>query len=322
MQFIADQLAGLERLDVAPAKPADFDAFWNGNCRLAQETPLDIRGGRIDYPFPGCEVRDLTFAGLDGTRIHTWLLLPPGARQGPVPAVVHLHGASGSRGVPSSHAAWLLAGAAVVAMDFRLQDGLTGSVTGFTAGHELNWASMGILDRDTYYFRHTWIDALRSIRLALETPEIDARRVAVAGGSQGGGAALAMAALDPRVALCLADVPSMCWLQKRVYDRTGGSKATAEFLRSHPDQLERVCATLSYFDNLHLADRIRCPVLVSCGLKDPVCPPDCVYAVYNRITAPKQMCAYPFGEHGGGGAAHEIVRLQFLRKHFFGGAEG
>jgi cephalosporin-C deacetylase len=83
--------------------------------------------------------------------------------------------------------------------------------------------------------------------------------------------------------------------------------------------MEAVCRTLSYFDNLNHASRITCPVLVSCGLKDAVSPPDCIYAAYNRIQAPKEMAAYPFAEHEGGGSLHAERKLTLLRRTFLDG---
>jgi len=127
-----------------------------------------------------------------------------------------------------------------------------------------------------------------------------------------------MAALDQQVALCMADVPSACWLEKRVFDRVGGGANIAKFLDTHPALLDTVFDTLSYYDNINHACDIKCPTLVSVGLKDPICPADCAYAAFNKITAPKEMCAYPFGEHGGGGSTHETKKLQFFAEHLTG----
>jgi len=311
MLLVDEQLAPLRALQVPETKQPDFDAFWAETVARVKETPLQATFQPLAYPVPGMRVLDLTFAGLDGTPVHGWLLLPAAAH-GPVPVVVCYHGAGGSRGEPAHFAYWLLAGCAVLTMDFRMQSGLTGSHTGFTTHHAPYWMSMGLLDKRAFYFYHTWTDALRLLQLAFQRPDLDATRVAVEGGSQGGGAALAMAALEPRVAFCMADVPSMCRLEKRVFDRSGGAHKIADVLCDHPELLGQVCATLSYFDNLNLAARICCPVLVSCGLKDPVCPPDTIFAAYNKITAEKEMVAYPFGEHGGGGAVHLRRKLEFL----------
>jgi len=319
MQLIDQQLAALQTLDVAPTRRDDFDAFWAETMDRVRRVPLNVAGGPVEYPIRCLEVRDLTFEGLDGTPIHTWLILPPEAKRGKVPVVVCFHGAGGNRGTPAAFTQWTSMGLAVLSHDFRMQSGLTGSKTGFTGSSTPGWFNLGILGKRTCYFYHTWTDALRTVELALATPEIDADRICVNGGSQGGGAALAVAALHPAVALCMADVPSNCWLEKRAFDRAGGMAAAAEFLLRHPDQLDAVCETLSYYDNLNLAERIRCPVLVSVGLKDPTCPPENCYAAVNKITADKQIAAYPFGDHSGGGMVHNDLKLAFVRRHLLEG---
>jgi len=58
-----------------------------------------------------------------------------------------------------------------------------------------------------------------------------------------------------------------------------------------------VWRTLSYFDNLNLADRIRCAVLMDVGLQDDICPPSSVFGAYNKITARKEIKVYPYHNH-------------------------
>lgn len=316
MQQLDEQIAGYEALDVAQTKQPDFEAFWEEALARCESLPLSVQGGVVDYPVPNMEVRDLTFEGLDGTPIHTWLLLPPAARQEPVPVVIHFHGAGGNRGEASDFASWILTGCAVISCDFRMQRGQTGSNTGFDGHIQNGWWTLGITDLPNSYLFCTWTDCLRAIRLARETEAIDNGRIAVAGGSQGGGMALGMAALDRSVALCLADVPSNCWMNERIFRRAGGAAGIADYLRTFPDRHDLVCRALSYFDNLNHAPNITCPTLVSCGLKDPVCPPDCAYAACNKITAPKEMAVYPFAEHEGGGAPHHLRKIRFVRDQF------
>jgi len=294
MELLDRRIAELEALAVPQTKRPDFDDFWRGTLDRVHGAPLGVQGGAVDHPVRSMEVRDLTFDALDGTPIRTWLILPPEAKDGPVPALVCYHGAGGSRGVPSNYVAWAAMGAG--------------------AGQP-SLAVLGLTGRREWYRYHAVTDSLLAYRLARETPEIDADRVCVTGGSQGGGMSLTVAALEPSVALCMADVPSACWLEKRLYDRAGGYGKIAEFLRRHPDRVDEVCATLSYFDNINLADRIRCPVLISLGLKDPVCPPENVYAAANKISSEKELCVYPFGEHDGGGQVHVERKLAFFRRH-------
>lgn len=115
----------------------------------------------------------------------------------------------------------------------------------------------------------------------------------------------------------MADVPSNCWFEKRLFDEAGGVGEMVGFLKNFPDRIPLVLKNLSYFDNLNLAQRITCPVLVSCGLRDPICPPQNVYAAYNRIPdGKKRIAAYPFCKHEGGGWVHNDVKLAFIREYF------
>ncbi len=319
MKLLDEQMAELEKIDIEQTKQPDFDDFWEETVGLARKQPLNIEYEVIDHPVDKVEVRDLTFEGLDGTKVSAWLLLPPEAREDAVPALVHYHGATGSRGVPGDFMSWLMMGVAVVSMDFRMQGGLTGSNTGFMSGAgQSSFITAGLMDKKAYYFFHAWTDCLRAIEVALDTEEIDSNRVGVGGGSQGGAASWAMASLHPEVVLSFADVPSSSWLEKRVFDRQGGYGKISEFIRRHPDQMDTVMETLSYYDNINLVDRITCPVMVSAGFKDPVCPIENVFASYNKITSPKEIHVYPFGEHDGGREMHSEKNLQFVKNHFFG----
>ncbi len=316
MKLLESQIKELEKLSVHCYREKDYESFWNGTLKKIEELPLNVKGGKIDYPVRKMEVRELTYEGLDGTEISTWLILPPEARRAKVPVIISYHGAGGSKGEPENYSNWILMGVAVIAIDYRLQGGKTGTKTGF-GWSSSEWLAMGILDREDSYIFRMITDSLGAVKLARETKEIDGTKIAIAGGSQGGGMALAVAAFDSSVKLCMADVPSNCWLEKRVFGRSGGGNQIAEFIRKHPEKLGQVMKTLSYVDNLNSAERIKCPVLISCGLKDPVCPADTAYAVYNKIKSKKKMIPYPFNEHEGGSAAHGLEKLKFFNRIIF-----
>jgi cephalosporin-C deacetylase-like acetyl esterase len=133
-------------------------------------------------------------------------------------------------------------------------------------------------------------------------PDVDQNQLGIWGGSQGGGLSFATAALDQRIDYCVADIP---WL---------GSWETY-FTLSHEDQddmeawiaakedrtFEGMLKTLSYFDTVNLADRIRCPTYMGVGLQDAICPPTISFAVFNRVRGPKKFRIYPKAGHGLGG---------------------
>lgn len=125
--------------------------------------------------------------------------------------------------------------------------------------------------------------------------------IVVEGASQGGGLSFATAALDGRIAFCAPDIP---WLGDWV-----GYLAAAEWPNDHyPELIERfpgltfsdINRVLSYVDTMNLADRIRCPVLMSVGLQDSVCPPRDSFATYNLVRSRKEYRFYPLSGHGVG----------------------
>jgi cephalosporin-C deacetylase len=71
--------------------------------------------------------------------------------------------------------------------------------------------------------------------------------------------------------------------------------------------------TLSYFDNVNLAPRVRCRTIISNGLWDDVCPPSTIFAAYNHIDAPKEMCVYRFHAHEWPYEHRELQHREILR---------
>ncbi|MGH3194447.1 MAG: acetylxylan esterase [Streptosporangiaceae bacterium] len=126
-----------------------------------------------------------------------------------------------------------------------------------------------------------------------------APRVAVSGISQGGGLALAAAALiSQAVAMCHADVPFLCDIQRGI---TLAPEApyteVPEFLAHNVDLIPAALDTLRYVDCALLARRITARCLLSVGLMDTICPPSTVFAAYHEITAGKDLAVHPFTGH-------------------------
>lgn len=317
---LKQKIEALESYRPALTKRADFDAFWQETKALSDRTPLEAALIKQQYPSPHVEVYDLEYKGYDGTPVHGWYLVPAflhrgGQEPGKLPCMVCYHGFSGSRSIPSEYAQWVLMGLCVVAVDCRLQGGDTGSLTGYPGALTGNVNSLGVMDKYQYYYRAVYMDCRRAIDFAVSRPEVDAGRIVLQGGSQGGALTMAMAALDDRAALALADVPSNSNIEARIEGEHGSFACLAEYLRRYPERMDKVYETMSYFDTMNMADQITCPVLASVCLKDNICPARCYYATYNRIRSEKEIGVYPFNGHDGGGMAHAARKLEFLAKH-------
>jgi cephalosporin-C deacetylase len=299
MDAIARRVKDLESFTSELTGRVDLAGFWDKTLGEEREAAWTMERKQVDSPLIGVTVYDTVYTGYAGTPIHGWLLLPELANRQPLPCIVLYHGYTGSRELPEHHAAWLLMGYAVFAMDVRGQSGATGNTLEQTNGMVKGWVTQNLHDKDSFYYKAITVDALRAIRFVREQPELDSDRIVVMGTSQGGGLTLMVSALVPeQICASVASLPNMCHLDFGILNSVGSITEAAEYIARHPDELDSVLATLSYFDAMNLAHRIVKPILCTVGLKDPVCMPETVYAAYNRITdAPKEMIVYPFNGH-------------------------
>ena len=303
-----------------PDEPPDFDAFWAETLRQARRHALKARFERVNAGLRLVEVYDLTFNGYGGQPIKGWLLLPR-QRSGRLPCVVEYIGYGGGRGLPIDWLLWSSAGYAHLVMDTRGQgstwrkgDTPDPEPEG-TNPHYPGFMTRGILSSQTYYYRRVYTDAVRAVEAARSHPAVDAKRVAVTGGSQGGGIALAVAGLIPNLAALMADVPFLCHIRRatEIVDSYPYHEI-ASYCKVHRDQIETVFATLSYFDGMNFARRAQCPALFSTALMDETCPPSTVFAAYNHYAGQKRMQVWPYNQHEGGESFQNLEKMKFLEE--------
>jgi len=310
---IARRISDLEQYRPALTAQPDLDAFWEETLRTAKDKPLNDSRVLTETPLAGIEAYKVEYEGFDRTRIHGWFVLPKNRAEGAkLPCVVLYHGYTGSKGYPEEYAQYALMGMAAFAVDIRGQGGETGNLLEQTHGMTRGWVTQGILDRDAFYYKAIAVDAFKALDWAAGQTEVDPGRICAMGGSQGGGLALLAAALSDVPAAAVAHIPNMCHMDFGILNSSSSLTEAADFLNRFPDKLDDVLRTLSYFDNMNLAHRIRIPLLVSVGLKDMVTMPETIFAAYNRIDSDKYIEVYPFQGHAVGGDQNRKA-LEFMR---------
>ena len=160
--------------------------------------------------------------------------------------------------------------------------------------YENGYLTNGLDNRDNYYMKHVYVACVRAIDYLCSLPEWDGKNVFVQGGSQGGALSLITAGLDSRVTACVANHPALADMAGYLDHRAGGYP---HFNRLNNMLTPEKVATMAYYDVVNFARRITCPVYLTWGYNDNVCPPTTSYIVWNLITAPKESLITPINEH-------------------------
>ena len=297
--------------------PDDFDEFWAATLAETRAHPLDLRVERVDTGLTTLDVYDVTFSGWAGQPVRAWLRVPAGAT-GPSPAVVQFVGYGGGRGAAVENLFWASAGFAHLQMDTRGQGsgwsiGATPDPDGSGPAHP-GVMTRGIDSRETYYYRRVFTDAVRAVEAARGLDVVDASRVSVVGGSQGGGIALAVAGLVPEVAAVAAYVPFLCDFRRAtVITDADPYKEIGRYLAVHRHRASSVHDVLAYFDGVNFARRATAPARFTTALMDPICPPSTVFGAFHAYGGPAEITVWPYNGHEGGGSEDDLLALALFR---------
>lgn len=302
-------LADLHAYRFDGAEPEDFDAFWTRTLAESRAVAAPPVLRHVDNGLIHVDTYDVSFSGFAGQPVRAWLWLPRGVRR-PLPAVVEYLGYGCARGSALRPTLWSSLGYAHLLMDSRGQSSSYGAADtpdGDFAPQTGGVLTRGLAGPESHYYRRLFTDAVRAVDTVADLDEVDPDRIAVVGGSQGGGIAIAVAGLRPGLAGACVDVPFLCHFRRatQITDSPPYREIT-DYLQGRPADIERVFDTLSYLDGANHAARATAPVRFSVALMDPVCPPSTVFAAYHRWGertggADKDIRVWEYAAHEGGG---------------------
>ena len=158
--------------------------------------------------------------------------------------------------------------------------------------YELN-SSLGADDPYRYYYRRVVLGAIRAFDYLCTRDDVDTTRLALAGGSQGGGLSLITASVEKRIKAASIKVPAMCDHTGILYDRPTGWP----YILKRMGRDERIIRTSRYYDGALAAGLIQVPTLFTVSLLDLSCPPTTVYSAFNNLKGPKEIFTYPDADH-------------------------
>lgn len=293
----------------------DFDAFWEEQRMKSLNHPLDAQITKVEYPAKNVSVYEVVYKGIDGTPVHGWYTVPERSiAMAPMPVVIGYHGYSFDRGYPCDNLHWAIMGIASFTVDTRGQAGKTPDYATYPHGSVPGFLTQGILDPETYYYKHAYMDCVRAVDFVCSREEIDPERIVVSGGSQGGGLALAVAGIDKRPKLMLNIFPFLCHFIRAVEIHTQGPyHEIKEWFRRYDKQQkleDQVYNTLSYFDGMNFASRVKAKTQMVITLQDQVCPPSTCFAAYNHLAGEKELLVYQeYGHEALFGHNEEMMRF-------------
>ena len=292
--------AGFEPEKIPPSMPPpdDFDAFWAKQKELLKSEAMKPVLTPVDSKDDAVEAFDVQINCPGGAPVSGYLARPKGAKEKLLPAILYPH----SAGVRNSDLPHAIKGAkmGLIAFDFNAHGMPNGKGEEFYKeklnGDLKGYAGRGIEDRETIYFRGMILRLLRAVDFLTTLPEWDGKTLIVYGSSQGGGQALVAGGLDPRVTLCLANVPALCDHTGFAAERASGWPKLVPRVSGKYD--EKATQAARYVDAMNFARTIQCPTVVTVGFADKTCPPSSVYAAYNVIPSKaKRIIVRPLMGH-------------------------
>lgn len=287
-----------EKLKPYTKNPSDFDTFWKANLDEARKTPVSVTCKKAEkYSTDETDCYLLKIKTDKRHSIYAYLTRPKKA--GKYPVVLCPPGA-GIKTIKEPMRSIFYAKNGFIRMEMEIH-GLNPEMTEeqfreITAAfdYENGYLTNGLDNRDNYYMKHVYTACVRAIDYLTSLPDWDGKNVFVQGGSQGGALSLITAGLDPRVTACVANHPALSDMAGYLDNRAGGYP---HFNRTNAMLTPQKVETMAYYDVVNFARRIQCPVYLTWGYNDNVCPPTTSYIVWNLITAPKESLITPVNEH-------------------------
>ena len=233
----------------------------------------------------------------DGRPCRGYVAYPKGAELKSLPIFVWLHGAGvlkrGNRALASRVLAEAKKGC--IALDINAHgfedDQPQDYYKELDAGELRRYAYKDYSGKGDYYFHNMYLRDIRALDYATTLPYWDGKRIVVYGSSQGGGQALALAGIDPRVTHCVAIVPALTDMGGILDGRKSGWPSAAN-KKNAPTYLGP--SVMAYHDGALLVSLFKGELFIEAGNIDVTCDPACVAAAYNNAVNVKTKQIYFF----------------------------
>lgn len=235
-------------------RPADFDAYWDAvDEELARYPAAPELEALPLRSTPFATTYGVRLTSLGPYRIFGYLSVPTG--DGPFPGLFLVPGYASVVTPPPYDDRERYVVLSLMHRGQRHAD------SPFAAAYP-GLLTQGIADPARYIFRGIIADLLRGAEFLLERPDLDPNRVGIMGSDW----AILVAARRPRfAALQVAASFFYRLLAARTTTAVYPTEEVNDYLRTYPEQTERVAQTLAYVEPLHHAPRVTAATLLAEG---------------------------------------------------------
>ena len=297
---------GYSPLSILPplTREPDFQVFWENAIKDLKSVPPKFQ--LIHQPLlskGNLNVYEVIMHSYGNVRVKGWYEVPK--TKGPHPVILRVPGYGGNLKPINLYDDMIV---------FSFNPRGHGNSQDDIKGTPKNFWVRGLDNKKDYYYKGAYMDCVRAVDFLCSRGEVDSERIAIKGGSQGGGLSLSTAALDQRIDLCIPHIPFLTnW---ELYFKTSKWPEMDEWIEEKESRSwEGTLRTLSYFDTMNMASMIHCPVFMGVGLQDAICPPVTNFAIYNHLSGKKEYRVYPYAKHSVKDEFHSLT-FSWARKYF------
>ncbi|MBQ8510694.1 MAG: acetylxylan esterase [Clostridia bacterium] len=266
--------AEIEKLEQGLPEPEGFDEFWASQRAIADAfVPELLEKVRVREDDPDFDIYDVKIS-TPNTPASGYLAIPKGAEPGSLPLTIHFIG----YGVDSTPIECEKGIIRLTTISHSIENGREPA---YYAEMKKQLGSFGFekdknQSPETCYFAALSLRDLATVKWAKTLPEYDGHSFYIKSGSMGAMRSMAVAANDHDVVAMELGVPWLC-------DLGGITKGKMRGWRPDPDR------GVLFFDTVNNAKRITCPVKITVGLGDYVCPPSGEVVLWKNIPTEKSI---------------------------------
>ena len=280
----------IHKIEPTTTPPADFDEFWTNV--LAENNKLEMLPKLELVPEKCTQKVNVYLASFQnrrkGCRMYGTMCVPADLKQGEKrPAILIVPGA----GVRARNGYYSEAEKGLVTLELGINH--ISTVLDEEIYEQLRpwygreYPLCNIDDKEKYIYKGIYAGCARAVDFLAGLDFVDADRIGVMGGSQGGALSITTAVLNPKVKCIGALYPALADLTGYLHGRGGGWPHLFRNGRmATPERIE----TTRYYDVANFARKLNVPVFYTYGFNDMTCCPTSTTAAYNVIPDVEKHC--------------------------------